>query len=65
MTPKQAISLANKIDKDGFDVEDVDKLTEAVRCFAKLVQEAPTFFHPVYDFDGDKLKWLERAGLVA
>ncbi len=31
----------------------------------QLISEAPKFFHPGYDFDGEKLDWLERAGLVA
>lgn len=30
----------------------------------KLVAEAPKFFHPGYDFDGDKEAWLLRAGLI-
>lgn len=29
-----------------------------------LVVEAPHYFHPGYDFDGKKLEWLKRAGLV-
>lgn len=29
-----------------------------------LVAEAPSYFHPGYDFDGKKLEWLKRAGLV-
>lgn len=30
----------------------------------ELVKEAPLYFHPGYDFDGDKLRWLQRAGHV-
>ena len=30
----------------------------------QLVAEAPHYFHPGYDFDGKKLQWLERAGLL-
>jgi hypothetical protein len=30
-----------------------------------LVEEAPHYFHPGYDFDGKKLEWLQRAGLVS
>jgi hypothetical protein len=30
-----------------------------------LVEEAPAYFHPGYDFDGKKLEWLQRAGLVS
>lgn len=63
MTPKQAIAFANRIDNDGYEAGDVDKATEALRHFAKLVQDAPKFFHPGYDFDGEKLEWLKRAGL--
>lgn len=29
-----------------------------------LVAEAPQYFHPGYEFDGKKLEWLKRAGLV-
>lgn len=29
-----------------------------------LVKEAPHYFHPGYDFDGKKLEWLKKAGLV-
>jgi hypothetical protein len=29
-----------------------------------LIKEAPHYFHPGYDFDGKKLQWLKRAGLV-
>lgn len=29
----------------------------------ELVDKAPAFFHPEYDFDGEKLAWLEKAGL--
>lgn len=29
-----------------------------------LVEEAPRYFHPGYDFDGQKLDWLRRAGAV-
>lgn len=29
-----------------------------------LVAEAPTYFHPDYDWGGDKLEWLRRAGLA-
>lgn len=28
----------------------------------KLVDKAPVFFHPGYDFDGEKLQWLKEAG---
>jgi hypothetical protein len=30
----------------------------------QLVDEAPNYFHPEYDFDGKKLEWLRRAGVV-
>ncbi len=30
----------------------------------ELVKEAPKYFSPIHDFDGDKLNWLMRAGLV-
>ncbi len=30
----------------------------------ELIAEAPHYFHPGYDFDGKKLQWLQRAGLV-
>lgn len=65
MTPKEAILLANTIDADGFEPADVDALADALRTFALLVKEAPHYFHPGYDFDGKKLEWLKRAGLVA
>jgi hypothetical protein len=65
MNPKEAIVLANKIDVDGFEPADVDALADALRTFALLVKEAPHYFHPGYDFDGKKLEWLKRAGLVA
>ena len=38
--------------------------TETVTTLRQLIAEAPKFFHPVYDFDGEKLEWLQRAGLV-
>lgn len=34
------------------------------KCYwKKLVEEAPAFFAE-YDFNGKKLKWLKRAGIV-
>lgn len=65
MTPEEAIALANKVDSGGYEPTDVDALAEATRTFAMLVKEAPNYFHPGYDFDGNKLDWLMRAGLVA
>ncbi len=35
----------------------VDRLTE-------LVKKAPNFFAPQYDFDGEKVAWLQAAGLL-
>jgi hypothetical protein len=29
-----------------------------------LISEAPKFFAPQYDFQGEKLEWLKRAKLV-
>ena len=35
------------------------------KCYwKKLVEEAPKFFAPEHAFNGEKLKWLKRAGLV-
>ncbi|MBK9497344.1 MAG: hypothetical protein IPO08_23050 [Xanthomonadales bacterium] len=65
MNTKEAIALANKVDSEGFESADVDAMAEALRAFALLVNEAPNYFHPGYDFDGKKLEWLRRAGLVA
>ena len=64
MSPKEAVLLANRVDVDGFEPSDVDAITDALRTFALLVGEAPCYFHPGYDFDGKKLAWLMRAGLV-
>ena len=65
MSPKEAILLANRVDAGGFEPNDVDALADALRTFAELVQEAPHYFHPGYDFDGKKIQWLSRAGLAA
>jgi len=65
MSPTDAIKLANKIDREGFEPEDVDKLCDALREFAKLVKEASVFFAPNHDFEGKKLAWIKRAGLAA
>lgn len=45
-----------------------DVLARAMKEIARLerlVEEAPLFFHPGYDFDGEKLRWIERANLGA
>lgn len=40
------------------------KLAAENKRLKALIEKAPTFFHPGYDFDGEKLKWLQDAGLV-
>jgi hypothetical protein len=30
----------------------------------KLLIDAPTYFAPQYNFDGDKRKWFQKAGLI-
>lgn len=39
-------------------------LPEDVKELQALVNQAPMFFHPGYDFDGEKLQWLVKAGLA-
>ena len=41
----------------------LDKDAE-LKKLRKLVNEAPTFFAPQYDFEGEKLRWLQEAGLA-
>jgi hypothetical protein len=43
---------------------EVRAMQDNLRTAIKLLIEAPKFFHPGYDFDGEKLRWLKRAGLV-
>lgn len=40
-------------------------VSEDVKTLQQLVNEAPNFFHPSYDFDGEKVAWLQKAGLVS
>jgi hypothetical protein len=42
----------------------IDSAIAEIERLTALVIEAPHYFHPGYDFDGKKLQWLERAGLV-
>lgn len=41
-----------------------DTRDQQIADLMKLVAEAPAYFHPLYDFEGRKLAWLMRAGLV-
>lgn len=43
------------VDKGGFYRNKIAEMQ-------KLIDKAPVFFHPGYDFDGEKRKWLEDAG---
>jgi len=29
-----------------------------------LIDEAPMYFSPLHSFEGDKMRWLEKAGIV-
>lgn len=40
------------------------ELSQENKRLKALIEKAPTFFHPGYDFGGEKLKWLQDAGLV-
>ncbi len=37
---------------------------EATQELVALVQEAPHYFHPGCDFDGEKYAWLDRANTL-
>ena len=36
-----------------------------IQRLQRLVEAAPQFFHPTYDFDGRKKEWLVNANLVS
>lgn len=44
--------------------EEIVALKQEQARLQALVEKAPYFFHPGYDFDGQKLQWLVDAGLV-
>lgn len=41
--------------------EDVEAELNSLKA---LIEEAPNFFAPQYDFDGKKREWLIKAGLI-
>lgn len=43
---------------------DEESLRQEIVRLEALVKKAPVFFHPGYDFDGQKMAWLIEAGLV-
>lgn len=63
MSPQDALALAKKIDIEGFKGLAAEDITAALRHMASLIQQAPTFFSPEHDFNGEKLKWLQSAQL--
>lgn len=66
MELQEAIHIArNPFGYDDYAVREarLTVCTEVERLTA-LLKEAPKFFTPQYDFEGEKLDWLNRAGLA-
>jgi hypothetical protein len=36
----------------------------ALNDLEKLINDAPKFFSPLHDFDGEKITWLKDAGQI-
>ena len=58
---EQAEDLAQRLLKFAGRMNELGAELERLRG---LIEEAPKFFHPGYDFEGEKLAWLKRAGLT-
>lgn len=62
--PKEAAIICTAVNAAPTLLAEVDRQAAEIERLRALIQQAPNYFHPGYDFDGKKLEWLMSAGLV-
>lgn len=55
--------LANEVEKCCQE-DRTEELEKEIQRLQELIKEAPHYFHPGYDFDGNKVEWLKKANLI-